>query len=131
MAKRPQYFNTGTIFYNEKEKDTHPDMKGLVDVEGNLYWVTAWWKKTKSGDDFQSISLQEVTDEQLEKYFKDQPIPEGYYESKSKDRPAGKPGGPRQQGDHRNKYEPDQPATPRGDRYADQGFDDLEDDLPF
>ena len=38
--------NRGQIWRNEnKERDTHPDFKGSVDVEGVEYWVSAWKRK--------------------------------------------------------------------------------------
>ena len=43
-----QYDNTnrGQIWKNDKkEKDTHPDFKGSINVEGVEYWVSAWKRK--------------------------------------------------------------------------------------
>lgn len=43
-----QYDNTnrGSIWKNDrKEKDTHPDFKGSLNVEGKEYWVSAWKRK--------------------------------------------------------------------------------------
>ena len=38
--------NRGQIWKNDKkEKDTHPDFKGSVNVEGVEYWVSAWKRK--------------------------------------------------------------------------------------
>ena len=35
--------NTGAIWRNEKkERDTHPDFTGSLDVDGVEYWVNAW-----------------------------------------------------------------------------------------
>lgn len=126
MAQRPKYFNTGSQFENDKAtSDTHPHMKGLVDIEGTLFWVSSWWKQTKNGKDFLSHSFKQVTDEEMEKYFAGQSPPEGYFESKKPDRP--RPG--RSRGDHRNPTEADRPAQPA--RSRDMDFDDLDDDLPF
>lgn len=42
--------NTGILSRNErKEKDTHPDLSGSINVEGKEYWLSAWSKKGKSG----------------------------------------------------------------------------------
>jgi hypothetical protein len=38
--------NRGSIWKNEKkEKDTHPDFTGSLDVGGVQYWVSAWKRK--------------------------------------------------------------------------------------
>ena len=38
--------NRGAIWKNEKkEKDTHPDFTGSLNVDGVEYWVNAWRRK--------------------------------------------------------------------------------------
>jgi len=38
--------NRGSIWKNEKkEKDTHPDFTGSLNVNGVEYWVSAWKRK--------------------------------------------------------------------------------------
>jgi len=38
--------NRGSIWKNDKkEKDTHPDFTGSINVEGVEYWVSAWKRK--------------------------------------------------------------------------------------
>lgn len=56
-----QYDNTnsGAIFANDrKEKDTHPDRTGSINIEGVEYWINGWLKKTKDGKPFLSVSLR-------------------------------------------------------------------------
>lgn len=57
-----QYDNTnrGVAFVNDtKESDSHPDMKGSINIEGTEYWLSAWWKTPqKGGDDFLSFSVK-------------------------------------------------------------------------
>ena len=49
--------NRGVLFKNDrKEKDTQPNMKGSINVEGVEYWVIAWTKEGQNGK-FISLSL--------------------------------------------------------------------------
>lgn len=50
--------NRGALFKNDKkEKDTHPDYKGSINVDGTEYWVSSWIKTSKSGGKFMSLSV--------------------------------------------------------------------------
>lgn len=57
-----QYDNTnrGTLGRNrKKEKDTHPDFKGQLNVEGKEYWLSGWTKEANDGSGkFFSLSVQ-------------------------------------------------------------------------
>ena len=56
--------NRGVLFKNDrKEKDTHPNMKGSINVEGVEYWVSAW---TKEGQNCKFISLSLTPKEQTQ-----------------------------------------------------------------
>lgn len=56
--------NSGALFENQKrEKPSHPHLRGSATIktpDGELveYWVSAWQKTSKSGDDFFSLSFQ-------------------------------------------------------------------------
>jgi uncharacterized protein (DUF736 family) len=55
-----QYDNTngGAIFPNDrKEKETHPDFRGTINVEGTEYWLKGWKKTSKTGTKFLSLAL--------------------------------------------------------------------------
>lgn len=58
----PEYDNTnrGVAFVNDaKESDSHPDMKGSINIEGVEYWLSAWWKAPRNGgEDFLSFSVK-------------------------------------------------------------------------
>ena len=56
--------NRGVLFKNDrKEKDTQPNMKGSINVEGVEYWVSAW---TKDGQNGKFISLSLTPKEQTQ-----------------------------------------------------------------
>lgn len=46
---------TGVLFTNKKTKDTQPDFKGTIKVDGKEYEIAAWNKKSKAGNDFTSL----------------------------------------------------------------------------
>ena len=50
--------NSGSLFKNDKkEKDSHPNAKGSAKIDGVEYWVSAWTKKDKNGNPWQSLSF--------------------------------------------------------------------------
>lgn len=50
--------NRGVLFKNDrKEKDTHADMQGTINVEGKEFYLNAWTKQGKSGK-FLSLSVK-------------------------------------------------------------------------
>jgi hypothetical protein len=56
--------NRGSLFSNDrKEKDSHPDYKGSINIDGVEYWISGWKKKIQRGDKagqvFVSLSVQE------------------------------------------------------------------------
>jgi hypothetical protein len=52
--------NKGTIAKNpRKEADTHPDIKGSINVEGRDYWLDGWQKtNSKDGSKFYSLTVK-------------------------------------------------------------------------
>ena len=50
--------NSGALFKNNrKEKETQPDMTGVLDVEGTDYRVSAWSNQSKKGESYLSIKV--------------------------------------------------------------------------
>lgn len=55
-----QYDNTnsGALFKNEKEKESQPDYRGQINVNGTEFWLSAWIKSSKAGTKYMSLSVQ-------------------------------------------------------------------------
>lgn len=50
--------NRGAIWGNDKkEKDTHPDFTGSLNVDGVDYWVSAWKRKPDAGPKAPALSF--------------------------------------------------------------------------
>jgi uncharacterized protein (DUF736 family) len=49
----------GALFKNDrKEKETHPDYRGDLNVDGRAYWLNAWVKSTKDGKKYFSVAVK-------------------------------------------------------------------------
>lgn len=56
--------NTGALFKNDKKQsERHPDYRGSANVNGVEYWMSAWIKKSKSGQTFMSFSYTPKEDQ--------------------------------------------------------------------
>jgi len=51
--------NSGAIFKNTKTKETQPDYRGKVNVNGKDMEVSLWVKESKTGTKYFSASFQE------------------------------------------------------------------------
>ena len=50
--------NRGQFWRNErKEKDTHPDFTGSINVEGVEYWLSAWSRKPGANPKSPAVSI--------------------------------------------------------------------------
>ena len=72
--------NTGILSRNErKEKDTHPDLQGSINVDGKEYWLSAWSKRGKSGKlegkPFFSLSIKPKEERQESSKQESKPLP--------------------------------------------------------
>ena len=55
--------NSGALFKNaRKDKESHPDYNGTLNVGGTDYWLNAWIKKSKDGKTYMSVSVQPKVD---------------------------------------------------------------------
>ena len=103
MSKQYDNTNRGALFKNEdKQKETHADYQGNLNVDGVEYFLDAWVKEAASGRKFMSVSVKR----------KDKQAP-----ALAAPAPAARPKDER--------YRAGQPA-----RQA-TGFDDMDDDIPF
>jgi hypothetical protein len=52
--------NRGVLFKNDrKEKETHADYRGNINVDGVEFWLDAWIKESqKDGKKFMSLSIK-------------------------------------------------------------------------
>lgn len=56
-----QYDNTnkGALFRNNrKTSDSYPDFSGSVNVNGHDFWISAWVKQDKNGNNYFSLSTR-------------------------------------------------------------------------
>jgi hypothetical protein len=95
--------NSGLLAKNDrKEKDSHPDYRGRINVNGQDFWLSAWIKVGREGSKMAG-----------QKYFSLSVTP---MEESSASRPASRPA-------------PQRNEAPRG-RTASR-LQDEEDDIPF
>lgn len=51
--------NNGALFINDKkEKDTHPDYKGSINVDGKEYWISGWKRTSNGGAKYMSLAVK-------------------------------------------------------------------------
>jgi hypothetical protein len=50
--------NNGSLFKNErKEKPTHADYQGTINVAGTEYWISGWLKEASTGKKYMSLAV--------------------------------------------------------------------------
>ena len=51
--------NSGVLFKNDrKQKDSHPDYQGQINVNGTNFWLSAWIKSSKDGTKRMSLAVK-------------------------------------------------------------------------
>lgn len=60
MAQQFDGTNRGVISKNtRKELDTHPDIRGQINIDGTEYWIDGWLKQRTDGTgSFYSLSVK-------------------------------------------------------------------------
>ena len=60
--------NRGSAWGNDKkEKDTHPDFKGSINVEGKEFWFSMWKRKSDANPKAPAVSFQIVAKEDVQR----------------------------------------------------------------
>lgn len=68
--------NRGQIWGNkEKQKDSQPDFKGTINVEGREYWLSAWKRKPDAHPNAPSLSFSVQAKEEQQPV--QQPVQQG------------------------------------------------------
>lgn len=66
--------NRGSMFENDhKTKEQQPDFTGSVDVNGTIYWISAWKDMSQAGKKKLSLSVKVQEERQLERQSQTQP----------------------------------------------------------
>lgn len=69
--------NRGVLFKNDrKEKETHSDYNGTININGKEHYLNAWLKESKNGRRFMSLSIGKETGQpaaKKEESFEDVP----------------------------------------------------------
>lgn len=50
--------NQGILFENKKDKDTQPDFKGELNIEGNVFQIALWKRKSKNDNVYLSAMIE-------------------------------------------------------------------------
>ena len=89
MSQQYDNTNSGTLSRNDrKEKDSHPDYKGQLNVEGVDYWLSGWVKERKDGSGkFFSLSVKPKDAPQAKAPAKTQAKPSSGFDDMDSDVP--------------------------------------------
>ena len=70
--------NRGALFRNSrKEKDSHPDYNGTINIDGKEYWLNGWLKEGKQGKFF-SLSVKPKEEPPAQKAYDKAAEPESF-----------------------------------------------------
>ena len=61
MSKEYDNTNSGALFRNDrKEKETQPDLRGKINVDGRDFYISAWSKQSDKAGKYMSLALTPV-----------------------------------------------------------------------
>lgn len=60
--------NQGILFQNKKEKDSQPDFRGEVNVDGEIYQIALWKKKSKNDNVYLSVRVEPKRESEVKAY---------------------------------------------------------------
>jgi hypothetical protein len=64
---------TGSLWPNDKKtKETHPDRRGSVKIDGVEYWVSGW-SKNSNGKEWESLSFTRKEETQTQQKIENKP----------------------------------------------------------
>lgn len=115
--------NTGIIGKNDyKQKETHPDQRGRVNVAGLWYWISGWDKQA-GGRSFTSLAFTEMTQDEVDKMMA---------KRAEKSAPQQRPQQQQQQQPQQQSQQPpaQQQQTPPTQN-NEPPMDNFDDDIPF
>ena len=66
MSKEYDNTNSGALFRNDrKEKETQPDLRGKINVDGKDFYISAWSKQSDKAGKYMSLALTPVEEKLL------------------------------------------------------------------
>ena len=127
--------NSGMLKKNDrKEKDSHPDYRGVINIEGVDYWLSGWIKTGKEGSKMEGQKFFSLAAQPMDDQRGGGGDRGGY--SRGNDRGndrGGDRGGYSRGNDNRGRADDrgrnDSRSNDRGN--SGSGFDDMDDDIPF
>lgn len=75
MSDKYDNTNSGALFRNDrKEKETQPDLRGKVNVEGKDFYISAWSKNSEKAGKYMSLALTAVEETKATPAADEQPF---------------------------------------------------------
>lgn len=59
--------NQGVLFENKKNKDSWPDFKGELNIDGNTYQIALWKRVSKNGLNYFSAQVETRAEKKTKK----------------------------------------------------------------
>ena len=61
MSEKYDNTNSGALFRNDrKEKETQPDLRGKINVDGKDFYISAWSKQSEKAGKYMSLALTPI-----------------------------------------------------------------------